>query len=140
MKLMPVRRFLAQKWTWPIAFFGGYLAMAIIFSLVLLDHGKGFVISLILGTFSGVIANHMICHTLFCLCTYANGTPYKIGDTLLILSGKHRNKTVRVYEMWKERNQLRVDLGEDAKASLEDIFSFNEVCKVEDDMTNAKSL
>lgn len=136
MKPTLVRRILAQKWAWSIAFFGGYLAMTILLSLFLLTHGRGFLVSLLLGSVLGVITNHIICRTLFCLCIYANGAPYKIGDSLLILCGKHCNKTAKVYKIWSSRNQLLVDLGGDTRDNLENVFSFNEVCKLNGDVGN----
>ena len=51
---------------------------------------------------------------------------------VLILAGSHRGRLVRVYEVWSERGQVRVDLDEQAKRDFQDIFSFLEVCRDRD--------
>ena len=56
-----------------------------------------------------------------------NGGPFHEGDWVRILSGPHKNRLVRVYEVWSQRNQIRVDLGEHAKAQFRDVFSILQV-------------
>jgi hypothetical protein len=58
-----------------------------------------------------------------------NGAPFDQGDRVRILVGQHRDQVVRVYEVWKERNQLRVDLGERETEDVQDVFSFHQVCR-----------
>lgn len=59
-----------------------------------------------------------------------NGAPFKAGDEVRILRGPHRDKITRVYETWDVRKELRVDLGEELKQSVKDVFNVEEVCRV----------
>lgn len=58
-----------------------------------------------------------------------NGSPFREGDIVRILVRTHRNKVVRVYEVWGPRHELRVELGEKEKEEVKDIFKFNEICR-----------
>ncbi|NLB55461.1 MAG: hypothetical protein GX811_06810 [Lentisphaerae bacterium] len=56
------------------------------------------------------------------------GWPFKVGDEVVILTGRHKN-TTRIYEIWEERGQVRVDLGEALKQEVKDVFCAVEVCR-----------
>lgn len=58
-----------------------------------------------------------------------NGAPYKIGDRVHILVGEHRDRVLTVYEVWESRDQVRVDLGEDAKRATKDVYAYSEICR-----------
>jgi hypothetical protein len=58
-----------------------------------------------------------------------NGAPYQVGDYIRVLSRRYRGRVVRVYELWAERQQVRVELGEAARERVEDMFSYFEVCR-----------
>ncbi len=51
-----------------------------------------------------------------------NGGPFKVGDTVQILSGPHKGRISRVYSTW-QGNTLRVELGTREKDEFKDIFS-----------------
>ena len=57
------------------------------------------------------------------------GWPFKVGDEVVILTGRHKNTTTKIYEIWEERGQVRVDLGEELKKEVKDVFCAVEVCK-----------
>jgi hypothetical protein len=57
------------------------------------------------------------------------GWPFKVGEEVVILTGKHKNTVAQIYEIWKERGQVRVDLGEELKESVKDVFGAVEVCR-----------
>ena len=59
-----------------------------------------------------------------------NGAPYSVGDRVRILAGPYSGRVVRVYEVWSERNQVRVELGDQTKIELADVFSCIQVCRV----------
>ena len=61
------------------------------------------------------------------------GGPFKAGDDVWILSGKHKNVRTRVYEVWHERGEVRVDLGSQAKESCDDVFDDYAVCRARPD-------
>jgi hypothetical protein len=56
-----------------------------------------------------------------------NGAPFHVGDRVRILVGPHRNCVVQVYDVWSERNQVRVELGAQARAEVSDVFSCTQV-------------
>ena len=58
-----------------------------------------------------------------------NGAPFHIGDRVCILVGPYQGSVVRVYSVFEERRQIRVELGEQAKKDSADIFSFTAVCR-----------
>lgn len=58
-----------------------------------------------------------------------NGAPYAPGDSVRLLVGRHRGQTVRVYAIWGERNQVRVELGDAERDAVTDVFSYCEVCR-----------
>ena len=57
------------------------------------------------------------------------GWPFKVGDEVVILTGRHKNTTATIYEIWEERGQVRVDLGEELKKEVKDVFCAVEVCR-----------
>lgn len=57
------------------------------------------------------------------------GWPFKVGDEVVILTGRHKNTTTTIYEIWEERGQVRVDLGEELKKQVKDVFCAVEVCR-----------
>ena len=58
-----------------------------------------------------------------------NGAPFQAGDLVRILRGLHKGKVVPVYEVWTERDQVRVELGEKEKKDVTDVFSFVSIRK-----------
>lgn len=60
-----------------------------------------------------------------------NGAPFHVGDSVEILVGESRERVVRVREVWKDRNQVRVELGETAAVDGRDIFDFYQIVRVD---------
>jgi uncharacterized protein (DUF58 family) len=58
-----------------------------------------------------------------------NGAPYKAGDEVQVLVDPHRGRIAVVYEVWADRGQVRVDLGESEKRALKDIFTNTQVLR-----------
>ena len=81
-----------------------------------------FPLGAILGMFTFWPAVRIICH-------FLNGAPYRDGDVVHILAGSHRGRIVRVYEVWTERGELRVDLGEQEKKAVTDVLDNIQVCR-----------
>lgn len=86
--------------------------------LILLTLPIGWLLGgLVIWPFVGSIANKM------------NGAPFHVGENVCILIGSNCGKEVRIYDVWNDRHQVRVELGEQAKADLKDVFSFHQVCR-----------
>jgi hypothetical protein len=58
-----------------------------------------------------------------------NGAPFEVGEVVCILVGSNRDRTVRVYAVWSERGQVRVELGDTEKATITDVFGYWEICR-----------
>jgi hypothetical protein len=59
------------------------------------------------------------------LARRVNGAPYKIGESVIVLSGPYSGKTSTIYEIAKGQGGQpvpRVDLGEEAKQRYQDLF------------------
>lgn len=66
---------------------------------------------------------------LFRLGAKLNGAPFHAGDRVRILVGAHRDRIVQIYEVWEERGQVRVELDEQSRQKVKDVFSFTQVCR-----------
>lgn len=59
-----------------------------------------------------------------------NGAPFREGDVVRILRGPHKQKVVPIYDVWIERDQVRVNLGEKEKNEMSDVFSLLSIRKL----------
>ena len=66
------------------------------------------------------------------ICSFLNGQPFREGDWVRILVGPHRDRVVRVYQVWKERDEVLVELGEQEAKDVKDVFWNVEVCRERD--------
>jgi hypothetical protein len=58
-----------------------------------------------------------------------NGAPFREGDEVVILSKRFPGRVTRVYEVWNERRQVRVELGEQEREAVTDVFEYTDVCR-----------
>ena len=125
MKRFVIRRFLVKDWLWKIAFVIIAVSLTLIFVAIDILSNMQFWIILILAATMSVFFTYIILRVLWFLFVRINGGPFKIGDTVQILSGPYRNKITMVYEVWKERSEVRLNLNDKAKNKYEDVFSFS---------------
>ncbi len=52
-----------------------------------------------------------------------------VDDEGIAQTERYKNTVTRVYETWEERGQVRVDLGDELKTSVKDVFCGVEVCR-----------
>jgi len=83
----------------------------------------------LLGFILGVFPTWMIVGN---IVSSIQGAPFYIGDTVCILTGKHKGKITTVYEVWESRGQVRVDLGSEEKDKVTDVFCKVAVVKIEE--------
>lgn len=92
-----------------------------------------FIISVVLAPvlfiFLSMPCSFIVRHPLFLLSAKLNGAPFHIGDRVCILVGPHLGRVVQIYEIWSERGQVRVELNEQTREEVKDVFSYNEVCR-----------
>jgi len=111
-------------------FFGGSLCIGLAFAMPMYIAQKKFISAIVVGAFAGVMIGYFVSHGFYYIITRMNGAPFHKGDVVQNLSGEYKGHVVSVYEEWKGRKQVRVDLGETAMKDLKDVFSFNEICRV----------
>jgi hypothetical protein len=76
-----------------------------------------------------VVPAPLILVPIFRLGAKLNGAPFHVGDPVRILVGPHRNHLTRIYEIWDERREVRVELDPQARESVKDVFEFTQVCR-----------
>ncbi len=122
----------AKKWLWGLAFWGFPVIIGVVILMPFFskfDEFLDFVIAFISVAAIAVFSNIILSFGLFEKIAKINGAPFCEGDMVYIIAGKHKGKTVSVYEIWKDRKQVRVDLGEQAKKDVKDVYSYIEVCR-----------
>jgi len=56
------------------------------------------------------------------IAAWIQGWPFSKGDEVVILSGKNRGRVAKVYAVWESRGQVRLELGDEAKESVTDVY------------------
>jgi hypothetical protein len=79
-------------------------------------------LALLLGFFLAMFPGWLVIGPLFYDREVKNGGPFKVGDSVQILSGLHKGRVSRVYSTW-QGNMLRVELGAGERDEFKDIFS-----------------
>lgn len=125
-----IRRGLTSNWLWLILFFGFPVSAGIIWLTRVRPAQEYSLWELWLGAFVGVVIGFPVFYVVQYLVGRLNGAPFHRGDCVQILSSRHCGKIVRVYDEWPERGQVRVDLGDDLKRDVEDVFSYVELRRV----------
>jgi hypothetical protein len=57
-----------------------------------------------------------------------NGAPFRVGDYVQILAGRHKGRVVRVYSEWRD-DSVRVELGNKEAEKFKDIFDALQVVR-----------
>jgi hypothetical protein len=57
------------------------------------------------------------------------GAPFHVGDPVWVLVGKYKDTLTRVYEVWDERGQVRVELGAKEREDVTDVFCIVAICR-----------
>jgi len=79
-------------------------------------------LSLLLGYCVAILLGWYVLGPFYRARAIRNGAPFQPGDLVQVLSGRHRGRIARVYAEW-QGECVRVDLGEEEKRRLRDIFS-----------------
>jgi hypothetical protein len=135
------QRFFAQGWPWRITLLAGGIGMVAWTAPVLFPAYHSSILGIVwfvclmivagvLGVIvAGVVGGMFILGPLYRWWATKNGAPYRVGDEVLILAGAHRGRSARVYEAWSDRGEVRVELGENERRDVTDVFSNVEVCR-----------
>ena len=77
-----------------------------------------------------LIVMAIVCAPICSLLERLGGGPFKVGDTVRVVTGRYRGVVARVYSTW-QGGALRVDLNEQAKESYADIFAGYQLLRAE---------
>ncbi len=86
----------------------------------------------LLGHFLALLLGWFVFGPLYYARGLKNGASFRAGDRVRVLTGAHRDRVVRVYEVWESRDQVRVELGEQARRDATDVFSPHQICRERD--------
>lgn len=86
------------------------------------------IIAFLLGFFTSLISGWLIFGSINYGRELKNGGPFKVGDTVRILAGVHKDRITRIYSAW-QGNSVRVELSDKEKETFKDIFSPVELLK-----------
>jgi hypothetical protein len=81
------------------------------------------------GWYGALIPGWLVLGPLYYSQGLKNGAPFRAGEHVKVLTRRHRGRVAQVCEVWAERDQLRVELGEAARVRFEDVFWPFEVCR-----------
>ena len=59
-----------------------------------------------------------------------NGGPFRVGDTVRVIAGPEKGRVAKIYQL-SQAASFRIDLGEDARARLTDIYAGYQVERVD---------
>lgn len=130
------QRFFAESRTWRASFWILSSAAALGLGWLIYRHERSLLVALPLGGVFGALGGTALLVCVDRLRARINGAPFMAGDAVRILSGPYKDHVATVYVVWK--NQLRVDLGEEARLEFKDVFSFVEVCREESPAKDAQ--
>jgi hypothetical protein len=90
---------------------------------MLLSWIAGIVAAALSGLLVATVLSWVVVRPLYRYRARLNGAPFQVGDHVEVLAGRDRGSVAAIYELWPERRQVRVDLGEVSRASVQDVFA-----------------
>ena len=58
------------------------------------------------------------------------GWPFQIGERVEVLTGPEARTVAQVYEVWQSRCEVRLDLGAEKAAEVQDVFAGTNLTRV----------
>jgi len=84
-----------------------------------------------IGYLLGIIPSVLILLPILQFRALLNGAPFMVGDSVQIIGGTYDGSRGKIYSLWKG-NRVRVELGQEAKEQLKDIFSPIQMLRIYD--------
>ncbi len=128
-----IRQLLAHDWVWSIALWTAILAIGLTVGMNIYTKTNNLVIAALCAATGGFVYSYIPLFILMRFIMKLNGAPFHIGDRVQILTGSHRGKIESVYEIWKDHKEVRLDLGQQAKNEVKDVFSFLQIRRIMSD-------
>ena len=85
----------------------------------------------LLGPPSGLLSAWFVLGPIYRWRARANGAPFHIGDSVYVIRGPNSGRILSIYELWPDRSQVRLDLGESEREKVSDVFSETEVVRTD---------
>ena len=123
--------FLARGWPWGITMLTVPLSCALLGGLVGYPKRLPTIIGALVGSAFGTICTSYCLRLLASYRAKINGGPFRKGDKVRVLGGRYRDQIGLIYEEWEVREQVRVDLGPEARHRVKDVFCSVELCRYE---------
>lgn len=130
LKPTKLQTFLAKGWPWTTLICGCPILVGLYLASDFYSTNDKYIPAILGGAIGGFVISYLILYSLFHLLAKINGAPFYKGDKVQILTGKFQGHIATVYEEWKDRKQVRVNLGKQAQEEVNDVFSFNEIIRV----------
>jgi len=116
------QRVFAREWVWVALFY----ALAVFIASWIASLAVPDLRQVLLLLFAGAIAGAMFARLAVKLLRFVrvrlNGGPFHQGDIVQVIAGPNAGRTGIIYEEWPSREQVRVDLGEEAWKAVSDVF------------------
>lgn len=90
------------------------------------------ILAWLVGFFTAIVSGWCVLGPYYFHRSEINGAPFQIGDRVRILAGPYRDQIREIYEIWTSRNQVRLNLGAEAKDQFTDIYGYIAVCRCSD--------
>lgn len=114
-----------------LAFFGWYLWLVFSFGIFFQPQTILGVLSTAgLGGMLGVLFVYQLTLSALNLQRRLRGFEVLVGFRVRILGGPRRGEVARVYELWEQRGEVRLELGEAAHLSVTDVYMAYQVRRV----------
>ena len=130
MKPSPIRYFLGYGLKVSMGF--GALFLAVLVALACEAFSIWTAIAVLVALPLGCILGALFVWPFLFRIGKVNGAPFQKGELVHILAGRYRDRVGPIDAVWKERNSVLVDLGEQTKKDGPHEFSYNEICRERD--------
>ena len=125
-----LQRIIAKELVWAIAFYCTATAITLWVAIQAYPDWRQMALRVLIGAAGSAALCWAFFSVIWRICAKLNGAPFHEGDMVRILTGPHRDRVCRIYALWSERGQVRVDLGESAAKDVTDVFSYVEICRL----------
>lgn len=126
-----LQKLFALQWTWPTFFIGVATCITLALAIQGYPDWAQMYVLVPVGAFVGAAISGVLLRIMWCIRVRINRGPFHKGDLVQVLAGSYAGRIAVVYEEWRSRNEVRIDLGEQEWRETKDVFSYVQLCKIE---------
>lgn len=93
---------------------------------------------LAVGSFGGLILGSVVLGPIYAWREWVNGGPFRAGDRVLIIGGRHKGTITRVAGPWQGLS-VRLELGKEAAEAFSDIYDTTQILRLDEPAEGAES-